>query len=103
MDNVKTRPLFNDGQPTWEKLWSLPHIQTNDNLGGIYALLYWIQADDQTVEKHIYIGKSVNISQRYSQHRGIIMGSSEIKASKNHYGTARLAARNGGFRAVKVS
>jgi hypothetical protein len=103
MQKAGTRSLFNDGQPTWDQLWSLPAITANDKVGGIYALLYWIRIDARTREYHIYIGKSVSVSQRYAAHHVIIVGSSELKGGSNHYEVARLAAKNGGFRAVKVS
>ena len=104
METARTRSLFNDGQPTWAQLWSLPAITPNDNAGGVYALLYWARKNDQTREHYIYIGKSVNIAKRYGAHHAIIMGNSEIKSGKHHYEIARLALRSGGgFRAVKVS
>lgn len=103
MENSSTISLFNDGQPAWDRLWSLPAITPRDNHGGIYAILYWVRKDDGTREHHIYIGKSVDIARRYADHHAIIMGSSEITSSTNHYTIARLAISSGGnFRAVKV-
>jgi hypothetical protein len=103
MENASTRSLFNDGQPAWDRLWNLPAITHSDNSGGIYAILYWVRKDDGTREHHIYIGKSVHFARRYTEHRAIITGSSEITGSRNHYTVARLAISSGGaHRAVKV-
>jgi hypothetical protein len=103
MENASTRSLFNDGQPAWDRLWSLPAITPSDNNCGIYAILYWVRKNDGTKEHHIYIGKSVDIARRYTKHHATIMGSSEIISSRNHYTIARLAiSSGGGFRAVRV-
>jgi hypothetical protein len=103
MENASALSLFNDGQPAWDRLWSLPAIFPGDNNGGIYAILYWVRKNDGTQEHHIYISKSVDVACRYTEHRAIIMGSSEITFSGNHYTIARLAISSGGdFRAVKV-
>ena len=103
MENASARTLFNDGQPTWDRLWSLPAITSDDNSGGIYAILYWAQKNVSTREYYIYIGKSVDMARRYGTHHAVIMGSSEIQSSKHHYEVARSAIRSGGgFRAVKV-
>jgi hypothetical protein len=50
MENSSSISLFKDGQPAWDRWWSLPAITPCDNHGGIYPILYWIRKDDDTRE-----------------------------------------------------
>ncbi|KAN0112941.1 hypothetical protein V8E51_005892 [Hyaloscypha variabilis] len=103
MENVATRQLFDNGQPSWNSLWQLPAVQANDTGAGIYAILYWISLPNGQRDRHWYVGKSINIGQRCVSHRSKIIAASDPKTCKNHYRVARRAHGNGGWRFVKLA
>jgi hypothetical protein len=102
MNNVSTRALFDNGQPSWQTLWSRPALNKHTTGGGVYAMLYHIEEPDKPREWHWYVGRTINFGKRLESHNSIIISPKEPKTSKNHYLTARRAQKWGGYRMVKV-